>query len=66
MRILVRIFGVLALLIGTSSLGWIVYNLVIERQPDFKDDTGHILMSVAVAAIFIIVGVIWLRRKYEN
>ena len=66
MRILVRIFGVLAVLIGTSTLGWIAYNLCIEKQNDFKDDTRRILMSAATGVIFVVVGVVWLRRKYED
>jgi hypothetical protein len=66
MRILVRVFGVLAVLIGIGSLAWIAYNLVIEKQPDFKQDTPSLLLSSLVAVIFIVVGIGWLRRKYED
>ena len=34
MRILVRVFGVLAVLIGLSTLGWIAYNLLVEKRPE--------------------------------
>jgi hypothetical protein len=66
MGILVRIFGVLAVLIGVSTLGWIAYNQLIEKQPGFKKDTPDLLLSAIVAVVFIIVGVGWLRRKYED
>jgi hypothetical protein len=35
-RILYVVFGVLAVLIGLAILVWVLYNLLIAKQPEFQ------------------------------
>lgn len=56
-----RILGVLMLCLGTLLLGWIGYNLLIERQPQTKN------MSPIPALLFcsglFYVGIRWVRGQ---
>lgn len=56
-----RLFGAIVLLMGVALAAWIFYNLFIERLPEAqgKSPVGAILL----AALFIYVGVMWLRGK---
>ena len=36
-RVLYLVFGVLAVLIGVTIGVWIIYNLLVERQPEFNE-----------------------------
>ena len=36
MRILYVVFGVLAVLIGLAILAWVLYNLLVAKQPEFQ------------------------------
>ena len=60
LKISLRIFGLLATLIGIGVLIWIGYNVFIEWQPEAK---GNPILSSLVSALLINIGLIWLRGK---
>lgn len=56
-----RIFGVIALLMGSAILLWVGYNLFIEMQPEAR---GHSpLPAIGISVAMIIVGIMWIRGK---
>ncbi len=53
------VFGVIALLMGSTILLWVGYNLLIERQPETQGRSP--LPAIVVSAAMIFVGVKWVR-----
>ena len=60
LKIILRIFGLLATLTGLAILTWIGYNVFIEWQPQAQ---GNPVFSSLVSILLINVGVIWLKGK---
>jgi hypothetical protein len=56
-----RVFGVVALLMGSAILLWIGYNLFIETQPEARGRNPILPIGVSVA--MITVGIMWIRGK---
>lgn len=54
-----RLFGVIALLMGSAILLWVGYNLLIERQKEFTRG----LLPIGVGGAMVYVGVMWIRGK---
>jgi hypothetical protein len=53
-------FGLLGVLFGTSIIIWVLYNYVVERQPEFS---GPRFFSGFGGAIpMLTVGIYWLRN----
>lgn len=63
-RIILIIFGLLAILISSTVLIWVAFNLFIAKQPDFEQPSP-LLIVVAVFAYFWIfkVGLTWIQGK---
>jgi len=57
MFLLRKLFGLLALLMGGSTIVWVLYNLLVERQPEFD---WHWWQGFGVGIPFITVGWYWL------
>lgn len=55
-----RLFGLLAALIGLATLIWVGYNIFVEWQPQAK---GNPLFSSLASVLLINVGIIWLKGK---
>ena len=60
-RLLRRIGGVLALLLGSTVAGWIGYNLFVERQEEAKDRSP--LPALILVAGCFYVGNKWIRGQ---
>jgi hypothetical protein len=63
-RLPVFFFGVTAVLIGLGVLAWIAYNLLIERQPEFR--WTMIDVAASTAASIIIFGIYLIRLSFWN
>ncbi|MFH0728208.1 MAG: hypothetical protein V2B19_17930 [Pseudomonadota bacterium] len=57
MNLLRKIFGLLAVFIGGAVIIWVIFNLVVERQPEFN---WHWWQGFGVGIPFITVGWYWL------
>ena len=55
-----RILGGLMILMGLILGGWIVYNLLVQRQPE---GTGNPLGPLVFTAGLLFVGTMWARGK---
>jgi len=58
--ILRKTFGVLAVFIGSSIIIWVLYNLLIEKQPQFQWEWYQ---GCGIAIPMIAVGIYWLRTS---
>jgi len=58
--ILRKTFGVLAVFIGSSIIIWVLYNRLIEKQPQFQWEWYQ---GFGIAIPIIAVGIYWLRRS---
>jgi hypothetical protein len=56
-----RVFGVIALLMGSAILLWVGYNLFVEMQPEAKGKDP--LLAVGFSVVLITVGIMWVRGK---
>jgi hypothetical protein len=61
-RVPVFLFGVIAVLIGVGVLAWIAYNLLIERQSEFR----WTIEAVGAMASIIIFGIHLIRVSLRN
>lgn len=58
------VFGLLAVMIGLSIIMWVLYNHVVERQPEF---TGpRFFGGFGIALPMLSVGIYWLRNLKGN
>ena len=55
-----RVFGVVALLMGSAILVWVGYNLLTERLPEAAGSPGP---ALGVSAAMIYVGIMWVLCK---
>lgn len=58
------IFSVLAILIGSGIIVWVLYNEFIERQPEFKRPTWVATFGAGPAMIGV--GVYWGRQTLKS
>jgi hypothetical protein len=56
-----RVFGGIALLMGSAILLWVGYNFLIERQPETQGSNPFPAIGVSLAMIFV--GIMWIRGK---
>jgi hypothetical protein len=56
-----RILGAVVLLMGVLLVGWVLYNLFIQRLPETRGQNP--VGALVVAGSFIYVGLFWLRGK---
>lgn len=54
-----KLFGGLVLLMGVALLSWIVFNFLIQMQPEAKELNP--IPAIVVGATFIFIGTKWLR-----
>lgn len=57
-------FGVLALLLGTSILLWVLYNECVERQPEFK--RPPLVGTFGIAPTLCYIGYLWLKKPFKT
>ena len=55
-------FGLISVLFGLAIIGWVLYNLLIERQEEFTGGFFTFGMGPAMVAF----GIIWLRRAFKR
>jgi uncharacterized membrane protein len=55
-----KIFGFLAVFCGLFILLWLLYNLFIERQPEFE---WKWYQGFSVPVVMILIGIYWLRTR---
>lgn len=60
------LFGLLAACIGLSIILWILYNLLIERQPEYTDSGSYaLILLIFIGGLRWLAGAwTWLRRKH--
>ena len=56
----IRILGAICLVTGLAVLGWLAYNLLIERQPEFTGVWSW--QQVLVPVLLVVYGYRWARR----
>lgn len=54
------VFGVLAVLMGLSIIIWVLYNYLVERQPEFSGPKYFVGFGVALPMLSV--GIYWLRN----
>ena len=58
------IFGAISILFGASIVLWVLYNTLIERQPEYSGPTY--LMGFGIGPTLIAFGWYWLRQPTSN
>ena len=59
-----RLAGVAVVMLGVILGGWVAYNLFIHRLPETQGRSP--IPAIAISAVFIYVGVKWIRGKVAS
>ncbi len=62
LRMCRMVLGVVAIFLGLAIGGWVIYNLAIERHPDFRGG----FLNFGIAPVMVACGVFWVRTAYTG
>jgi len=58
-----RLLGVASVIIGIGTLSWMMYNLIVERQPEFRPGSTKQVLALVV---FVVYGCRWMLRPLDS
>jgi hypothetical protein len=60
----IALFGLISLAIGLALIGWVLYNVFVERMPSYRSDTW--LPSFGIGPLLVLFGWRQLRRPFSR